>query len=126
MADPYVYKGTNVLKIIQEIDMKKYNHIGIPTTEKKEGEIHLPHLKMFVTDHEKSPNKIQWMRFEEDAPYPELVLTVPHVAFEVNDLKEALKGQKVIIEPNSPSPGLIVAFIEDSSGAPVELMQYDR
>ncbi len=48
--------------------MKKYNHIGIPTTEKKEGEVHLPHLKMFVTDHEKSPNKIQWIRFEDDAP----------------------------------------------------------
>jgi len=105
--------------------MKTYNHIGIPTTEKKEGEVHIPHLKMYVTDHKKSPHRIQWIRFEDNAPYPDLVLTVPHVAFEVDDLEEALGGQKVIIEPNSPSPGLIVAFIEDS-GAPVELMQYDQ
>ncbi|MBI9066346.1 MAG: hypothetical protein JEZ09_03570 [Salinivirgaceae bacterium] len=103
--------------------MKKYNHLGIPTSEIKEGEIHLPHLKMYVTNHEESPNGIQWMRFESDAPYPELVLTVPHVAFEVKCLEEALKGQKVLIEPNSPSEGLIVAFIEDH-GAPVELMEY--
>jgi len=106
--------------------MKKiFNHIGIPTTEKRPGEIHLPHLKMFVTDHEKSPNGIQWMRFEEDAPYPELVLTLSHIAFEVEDLEKALEGQKVIIQPNSPSEGLRVAFIEDN-GAPVEYMQFDK
>jgi hypothetical protein len=34
-----------------------------------------------------------------------------------------LQGKNVIIEPNSPSEGLIVAFIE-VDGAPVELMQY--
>jgi len=105
--------------------MKIFNHLGIPTNEVKQDEIHLPHLKMYVTDHEKSPNGIQWMRFEENAPYPELVLTIPHIAFEVDDLAKAIKGQKVIIEPNSPSEGLIVAFIEDC-GAPVEFMQYDK
>ena len=105
--------------------MKTFNHLGIPTTEIMQDEIHLPHLKMYVTDHEKSPNGIQWMRFEVDAPYPELVLTVPHVAFEVDDLYKAIEGHKVIIEPNSPSEGLIVAFIEDS-GAPVEYMQFDK
>ncbi len=56
-------------------------------------------------------------------PYPELVKEVPHVAFQVDDLDEALRGQKVIIEPNSPSEGVIVAFIE-VNGAPVELLQY--
>ena len=53
------------------------------------------------------------MRYEPDAPYPELVKTVPHVAFEVDDLERELKGKKVIIEPNSPSPGVTVAFIEN-------------
>ncbi|MDP2635594.1 MULTISPECIES: hypothetical protein [unclassified Pseudoalteromonas] len=36
-----------------------------------------------------------------------------------------IKGKKVIIEPNSPSEGLIVAFIE-VNGAPVELMEYSK
>lgn len=105
--------------------MKIFNHIGIPTNEIKQGEIHLTHLKMYVTDHEKSSNGIQWMRFEDGAPYPELVLTIPHIAFEVDNLAKAIEGKKVIIEPNSPSEGLIVAFIEDC-GAPVEFMQYDK
>ena len=65
------------------------------------------------------------MRYEDDAPYPELVKTVAHAAFEVDDLTEAIMGKHVIIEPNSPSEGVLVAFIEDT-GAPIELMQIDR
>jgi hypothetical protein len=101
----------------------KFNHVGIPVTGRFEGEIDLPHLKMTVSDHENNPYGIQWQRYWKDAPYPELVKTVPHVAFVVDDLDEELKGKNVIIEPNSPSSGLRVAFIE-VNGAPVELMQY--
>ncbi|WCL53484.1 VOC family protein [Gimibacter soli] len=101
----------------------KFSHLGIPTTDRFQGEIYLPHLKMTVSDHEANQFGIQWMRFDDDAPYPDLVKTVPHVAFEVDDLMKAIATQKVLIEPNSPSPGLMVAFIE-VDGAPVELMQY--
>ena len=101
----------------------KFNHVGIPVTSSFEGEIDLPHLKMTVSDHANNPYGIQWQRYWEGAPYPELVKTVAHVAFEVDDLEKELEGKTVIIEPNSPSEGLIVAFIE-VNGAPVELMQY--
>jgi hypothetical protein len=103
----------------------KFSHLGIPTNERFEGEINLPHLKMTVSDHENNPYGIQWMRFWEGAPYPELVKTVPHVAFEVENLTKELEGKWVIIEPNSPSEGLMVAFIE-VNGAPVELMEYRK
>lgn len=103
----------------------KFNHIGIPTTERFEGEIPLPKLSMTVSDHKNNPYGIQWQRYDDDAPYPELVKTVPHVAFEVEDLEAALRGQRVIIAPNAPIEGLLVAFVE-VNGAPVELMQIDR
>ena len=103
----------------------KYNHIGIPTTERFAGEIDLPSLKVTVSDHADNPFGIQWQRYWPDAPYPELVKTVPHVAFEVDELKAALEGYKILIPPNSPSPGVLVAMIE-VKGAPVELMQIDR
>jgi len=99
----------------------KYNHIGIPTTGTFDGEIPLPHLKMTVSN----AFGIQWQRYWEDAPYPELVKTVAHVAFEVDDLVDALEGQHLIIEPNTPSPGVRVAFIEVNC-APVELLQIDH
>lgn len=103
----------------------KYHHLGIPTTEKLKDEIHLKHLKIYVSGYGRNPYGVEWTRYEDDAPYPELVKTVAHVAFEVDDVYEAIKGKNVIIQPNSPSPGVIVAFIEDN-GAPIELLQVDR
>ena len=103
----------------------KFNHIGIPTTSRFEGEIRLTKLSMTVSDHKNNPFGIQWQRYDVGAPYPELVKTVPHVAFEVDDLAIAIEGKTVIIAPNEPIKGLLVAFIE-VNGAPVELMEIDR
>ena len=103
----------------------KFNHIGIPTTGSFEGEIPLPHLKITVSDEQNNPFGIQWQRYWDDAPYPELVKTVAHVGFEVDDLTAAIADYTVIIEPNSPSPGVLVAFVE-VNGAPVELLQIDH
>ena len=41
------------------------------------------------------------MRFETDAPVPELVRQVPHVAFEVSDLASELIGREILVAPNS-------------------------
>ncbi len=103
----------------------RYTHLGIPTTEWFPGEIDLPNLQMTVSDHQDNEFGIQWQRYWDGAPYPDLVKTVPHVGFEVDDLDAAIDGQQVIIEPNSPSPGVRVAFIE-VRGAPVELLQIDH
>ena len=65
------------------------------------------------------------MRFEPKAPVPELVRTVPHVAFEVDDLSVEIAGKEILIAPNSPSPGVTVAFIVEN-GAPVEFLQFDK
>jgi hypothetical protein len=79
---------------------------------------------MYVSGYEDSVYRIEWMRFEPECPLPEIVKNVPHVAFEVDNLLEAIEGKKVIIKPNSPSDGVQVAFIEDNE-APVELMQFN-
>jgi len=100
----------------------KYHHLGIPTNKHCEGEQYLEEFKMYVSGYESSPYRIEWMRFEADCPLPEIVKTIPHIAFEVDDLMAAIKGKEVLIEPNSPSEGVMVAFIVDN-GAPVELME---
>ena len=105
--------------------MLRYNHLGIPTKARMPGEEYLPQFKMYVSGYASSEYKIEWMRFEPGCTLPDIVQNIPHVAFEVDNLAEALKDKKVIIEPNSPSDGVCVAFIEDN-GAPIELMQLDR
>jgi hypothetical protein len=101
----------------------KFHHIGIPTQVARPGEIHLPWLKVHVSGFGSSPYGVQWMRFDEDAPYPDVIKSIAHVAFEVEDLAKALEGREILIEPNCPTPGLTVAMILDD-GAPIELMEF--
>jgi hypothetical protein len=102
--------------------MRIYHHLGIPTTRRRPGERYLEEFGMYVSGFEESPFGVEWMRFEDDSPLPSLVKTVPHVAFQVNNLELELEGQEVLIPPNSPSPGIRVAFIVHD-GAPIEFLE---
>jgi hypothetical protein len=101
----------------------RYHHLGIPTTIPRADETHLQHLKIHVSGFATSPYGIEWMRFDPDCAISDLVRTVPHVAFAVDDLDAALVGQTVLGEVTSPSPGVRVAMIVDN-GAPVELLEF--
>jgi hypothetical protein len=103
----------------------RYHHLGIPTSVPKPGERYIKHLKIHVAGFETSPYGIEWMRFDPDCPISELVRTVPHVAFEVDDLDSALVGKEVIGAPGSPSGGVRAAMIVHN-GAPVELIEFTR
>ena len=46
-----------------------------------------------------------------------------HVPFEVDDLEAELTGRETLIQPNSPSEGVVVAFVFEAA-APVELLQF--
>jgi hypothetical protein len=103
----------------------RYHHIGIPTTKVHANETHLEQFGLFVSGFRASPYGIEWMRFEQDSPIPDLIRTVPHVAFEVEDLDAALEGQHVIYPPGSPSEGVRSALIVHN-GAPVELIWFRK
>jgi hypothetical protein len=103
----------------------RYHHLGIPTTEEIAGAVYLPALKVTVSDHMATPYGVQWMKFDSDCAVPDLVKRVAHVAFEVDDLREAIRGKRVIIEPNEPGPGILVAFIEEA-GVPIEFLQIKK
>ena len=101
----------------------QYHHMGVPTTASRDDETYLHEFKMYTSGFDTSPYGVEWLRFEPDCPLPELVKTVPHVAFVVDDIQAALVGKDVLISPNSPSPGVTVAFIVHD-GAPIEFMQF--
>jgi hypothetical protein len=103
----------------------RYNHLGVPSKEPLPGETYLPRFKMYVSGYGENDFNVERMRFEDDSPIPKIVREMPHAAFEVDDLDEALKGREILIHPNSPSEGLRVAFIM-VNGVPVELMQFSK
>lgn len=110
--------------VVQQLGWR-YHHIGIPTTDVKANETHLERFGLFVSGFSSSPYGIEWMRFEPDSPIPEVIRTIPHVAFEVDDLDAALEGQQVIYPPGSPSEGVRSAMILHD-GAPVELIWFRK
>ena len=77
----------------------KYHHVGIPTRTKLKDEIYLEHLKMYVSGFGKNPYGVEWVRFEDDAGFPDIVKELPHVCFEVEDIDKAIDGKNVIIQP---------------------------
>jgi len=65
------------------------------------------------------------MRFEDSSPLHPLIKSLPHVAFEVDDLDAALVGEHVIFPPGSPSDGVRAAMIV-VDGVPVALISFSK
>ena len=105
----------------------RYHHLGIPTDKPVDGETHLPQFKIFVSGFETSPFGIEWMRYEPDSTIDELIRSVPHIAFEVDDLDYELSRHdfNIITPPNSPGDGVRVAMI-NHNGAPIELIEFRK
>jgi hypothetical protein len=101
----------------------RYHHLGVPTTSPKPNEKYLEKFKLYVSGFDTSPYGIEWMRYEPGSPVADIIKTVPHIAFEVDDLEAALVGKEILTPPNSPSEGVRVAMIIHN-GAPIELIQF--
>jgi hypothetical protein len=103
----------------------RYHHVGIPTHELRPNERHLEAFGLHISGFSSSPFGIEWMRYSDDSPLHPIIKSVPHVAFEVDDLDAALEGQDVIHPPGSPSEGVRAAMIL-VDGAPVELIWFEK
>lgn len=101
----------------------RYNHIGIPTTKKLKNEKYLAKFDVYVAGYGENEFNIEWMRYGKKCTLPDIVKKLPHVAFEVKNVSEAIKGYEVIIKPNSPMEGVTVAFVLIND-APVEFIQF--
>jgi hypothetical protein len=100
----------------------KYNHFGVPTSTKHENETHYGDMKLYGTSPDDHPYAVEFLRFEEDCTMPKEIQTMCHTAFEVDDLDEAIKGFKVVLEPVAIADNLKIAFVMDDQ-ALLELMQ---
>lgn len=105
--------------------MRKFNHVGIPTQVSQPGEFFVEGLKVWLTNFNESPNKIEYLRFEKGSWMPEIIQTTAHLAYEVDDLEKALEGAKVIVDPMPGGENLTIAFVEEE-GIAVELMYFEK
>jgi catechol 2,3-dioxygenase-like lactoylglutathione lyase family enzyme len=100
----------------------EFDHIGIPTANKREGMRFLESKRLWLTSPAEHPFRVEWLWYEPDSPEAELIRTSPHVAYRVDNLEEAMNGLPVIAEPFDVFGEVRVSFVE-VDGAPVEFVQ---
>lgn len=100
--------------------MRTFDHVGIPVSKIESGELYNADLFLYHTDVAASPNKIEFLCFEAECPFPDAVKTMTHIAYSVPSVEEAIVGAKVLYGPFYPVAGMTVAFIEEE-GIPIEL-----
>ncbi len=91
----------------------QYLHIGIPVTNKKKNMEYNEDLKFWYnTDVESYDYKIEYLKFEEGTPFPEIMHKNPHVAYKVDDMAPYLEdADSIIFEPLSLGENIRIAFI---------------
>jgi len=103
--------------------VKQFEHIGIWTAEKQPNERFVAATKVWVTDFQKHPYGVEWLRSDGPFKGPN-----PHVAFRVENIEkaaEAAKGLKCVSKPFDAGIAR-VAFYHTDDGAVVEFMEYPR
>ena len=103
--------------------MRQFHHIGIITEQVQPGEIDVPAAKVHVTNPNDHPQRIEYVRFEPDSPVTGLLRTQPHIAFKVENIRDEIAGEHVLLGPFEAMDGLEVVFIL-KDGAIFEFMQF--
>ena len=104
----------------------KFDHVGMPTTEKKPGEIFVPATRVWITDAYRHPFRVEWLRFEPDSQVKGPLRGMPHIGYRVDsvdEIRERGKGMRVLLEPFDA--GFAVAgFYQTEDGASIEFVWY--
>lgn len=100
----------------------QFDHIGVPAASKRDGMRYLESKRLWLTSPADHAFRVEWLWYEPESAEAELVRTVPHVAYRVASLEEALDGHRVVAEPFDVFGEVRVAFV-DVDGAPVEFVQ---
>lgn len=100
----------------------QFHHFGVPTNVVGNNETYIAGAKVYITDPEAHPFRVEFLRFEADSPMPADIQNKAHAAFLVPSLDEALQGCEVILPPFDATEELRCAFIKDGN-AIIEVMQ---
>jgi hypothetical protein len=112
----FIYLGIRV-KVMEYI----FDHFGVPVLQKREGMRYFPEFKVWCSDYEKDPYRIEWIFFEKGNAFHSLIQTHPHVCFLVKDIETAIRDKKILLKPTHYQ-SYSLAFIEEK-GVPIEFIQ---
>jgi hypothetical protein len=102
----------------------RFDHIGVITDERHEGESFVEATRCWVTNPRANPFNVEFLRFEPDTPVTGPVRNDPHVAYRVDDVDAAIVGHEVVLGPFDVADGFVRVAWVLNEGALVEFMQY--
>jgi glyoxylase I family protein len=92
--------------------MKKFHHLGLVAKTEMPGETYYDSLKVWGTDPENDPNRVEWVRFAPDSPLADTPLArMPHISYAVDDLNEELSGLEPVVGPLDVGEGIRIAYV---------------
>jgi hypothetical protein len=100
----------------------EFDHIGVPAPAKRGDMRYLESKRLWLTSPADHPYRVEWLWYEPDSLEAELIRTVPHVAYLVESLEQAMAAGPVLAEPFDVFGVVRVGFFE-VDGAPVEFVQ---
>lgn len=109
---------------------KAFDHIGIITQEPHPGESWVEFSQVWVTNPRAHPGRIEYIRPKVMPVVPREPIGVwklwhrPHVAYRVDDLREAIRGEEVVLGPFDPGGGFGEVVFIHKDGAIIEYLQY--
>ena len=83
----------------QRTGSRRFHHIGLRTTEPQPGENFVTSTRVWVTDPNFHPYRIEYLRYEPDSYLDERFKNTPHVAWVVDELEPWIAGKEIAIPP---------------------------
>jgi hypothetical protein len=102
----------------------QFDHFGVPVKEKQVGMIYFEEFKVWTSDYEKNPYRIEHLFFEENCTLHPLIQTKPHICFLVEDIYKATLNKVILLHPIFYQD-YYMAFISDD-GILIELLQINK
>lgn len=90
----------------------EYMHVGMPITNKKPNMVYNEDMKLWMSNPDDYDYKIEYLKFEEGTPFPEILHKNPHVAYKVDDLEKYIEdADQLIFGPAAASETARLAFV---------------
>lgn len=104
---------------------RRFHHVGLRAHESQPDEYYITPTKVWVTNPNRHPHQVEYLRYEQDSPIGEEFMDAPHVAYEVDELEPHLVGKDVYLQPFDVGepPFATVAFTRED-GLFVEYMKF--
>ncbi len=78
---------------------RTFHHVGLRAFEPQPKENFVVATRVWVTNPDDDPRKIEWLRYEPDSWLSEEFKNSPHVAYVVDDIDPWMEGKEIAIEP---------------------------